>query len=90
MNQFEIGQDDINLVELISKIVNLLHPLAAEKKLEFSYRVEQNVPSQVSLDSARLEQVLINLLSNSFRFTDYGYVKLLIKQHTELKNVIIF
>jgi CheY-like chemotaxis protein len=53
--------------------------VAEEKGLAFELELEQAAPATVVTDEQRLQQVLRNLLSNAFKFTDEGSVKLSIK-----------
>ncbi len=51
-------------------------PIADEKGLDFSIVLAPDAPEQISTDEQRLQQVLKNLLSNAFKFTDSGSVRL--------------
>jgi signal transduction histidine kinase len=53
-------------------------PIAGEKGLDFSIELSPDAPDQISTDEQRLQQVLKNLLSNAFKFTDSGSVRLAI------------
>ncbi|MBI5931765.1 MAG: HAMP domain-containing protein [Chloroflexi bacterium] len=50
--------------------------LAKENNLKFEIKVESDVPEQLIGDEKRIEQVVVNLLSNAFKFTQQGSVRL--------------
>lgn len=56
----------------------LFHALAKEKKLEFKTSIQPGVTEVIQTDKTRLEQVLKNLLSNAFKFTETGFVHLIV------------
>jgi CheY-like chemotaxis protein len=60
-----------------------LRPRAEENGLELSVDVASNVPEGVSTDATKLKQVLVNLLGNSVKFTERGYVVLRATRHAE-------
>jgi CheY-like chemotaxis protein len=51
-------------------------PIAGDKGLDFAVELAPDAPEQISTDEQRLQQVLKNLLSNAFKFTDSGSVRL--------------
>jgi HAMP domain-containing protein/signal transduction histidine kinase/DNA-binding response OmpR family regulator len=51
-------------------------PVAGEKGLDFSIELAPDAPEQITTDEQRLQQVLKNLLSNAFKFTESGSVRL--------------
>jgi signal transduction histidine kinase/HAMP domain-containing protein/CheY-like chemotaxis protein len=50
--------------------------MAQEKKLEFSVELDPRLPVSMKTDTTRLQQILKNLLANSFKFTNNGKVML--------------
>src|SRR5690606_28811594 len=55
-------------------------PLAEQKGLELRIEVATNLPATIRSDPQRLQQVLKNLLSNAFKFTEKGGVTLSIRR----------
>ncbi|MBA4156052.1 MAG: response regulator [Gemmatimonadetes bacterium] len=85
LSKIEAGKMDIHAGEvLLADVQDHAHrsfaPLAAQKELEFSIHIEPDLPQSISTDRQRLQQVLKNLLSNAFKFTEDGSVTLTIRE----------
>ncbi|MES2033728.1 MAG: response regulator, partial [Pseudomonadota bacterium] len=50
--------------------------MAASKKLDFAVELGADLPRSMYTDDKRLQQIIKNLLSNAFKFTEQGHVKL--------------
>jgi signal transduction histidine kinase/response regulator RpfG family c-di-GMP phosphodiesterase/HAMP domain-containing protein len=57
--------------------------LAADKGLEFNVDFDANLPATIRTDEKRLQQVVLNLLSNAFKFTGHGGVTLNVRTATQ-------
>ena len=53
----------------------MIFNLQDHPEVEFEFVIEPDVPSQIWGDPTRLRQILLNLLSNAFKFTDKGLVR---------------
>lgn len=61
-----------NVRTIIEECVEILGPLAHEKKLELSYVCETHIPLRIKGDSKRIKQILVNLVSNAIKYSDAG------------------
>jgi PAS domain S-box-containing protein len=78
--KIQIEQETFDFSELIRSIQHTFVFKAKEKKIQFRSSLPKNLPRHLKGDSVRLTQILNNLLGNAFKFTDAGYVGLIIKQ----------
>jgi signal transduction histidine kinase/ligand-binding sensor domain-containing protein/CheY-like chemotaxis protein len=70
----ELEAQDFDLRQCIEEVMDLFSGKAAEKNLDLLYQIDHKLPVQITGDSHRLKQVLINLLGNAFKFTHSGEV----------------
>lgn len=61
---------------VIESVMDMLALRAHEKGLSLEYHVSDEVPLYVLTDCDRLKQILINLVGNSIKFTNDGFVRL--------------
>ncbi len=69
IEQFEIK-------ELLKQVIDLVSFESNQKKLHLELMVDKKIPKYCWIDTVRLKQILINLLTNAVKFTEKGFVKL--------------
>ncbi|WAC49278.1 response regulator [Asticcacaulis sp. SL142] len=74
--QMDIRPETVSIKRLVSDMTRTFDPVAGDKGLKFSTFVEPGVAEMIETDRLRLEQILKNLLSNAFKFTESGEVRL--------------
>ncbi len=72
----ELESMPTDLVETIESSVELVAAKAAEKGIELACRINPDVPVGILGDPVRLKQILMNLLNNAVKFTEFGEVVL--------------
>jgi HAMP domain-containing protein/signal transduction histidine kinase/DNA-binding response OmpR family regulator len=71
-----VDAGDLRLSDLHNYVERTFRHVAESKGLEFFIDMSPNLPKSVMTDAKRLQQVIKNLLSNAFKFTQYGNVSL--------------
>lgn len=67
-----LSMEKISLREVMDGIVNIVQPQIKEKNQNFSIEIEKVDVEDVYCDSVRLNQMLLNFLSNAIKFTPEG------------------
>jgi PAS domain S-box-containing protein len=80
----------INVRNLIKELHDSLMPAAVHKNLSLEWAVDDNVPKTICTDSMRIKRILINIASNSIKFTEKGYIKLSAKYLENEQNIVFF
>ena len=65
-----------DLVRAVKKVSNLVKAQIAEKGLFLTLDIADDLPVWVKGDELRVEQILLNFLSNAIKFTERGEIKL--------------
>jgi signal transduction histidine kinase/DNA-binding response OmpR family regulator len=73
--KMELDHLSFNLRKSLGEVVKTLAVKAQQKGLEFIFDVSPEVPNSVIGDPARLRQVVVNLVSNSIKFTEKGEIE---------------
>ncbi|MGO4888405.1 response regulator [Anaerobacillus sp. MEB173] len=72
----EVNPQRVEIKELVEVVEQSFRPIANEKNLTFAIDVKEGIPASIYSDEQRIRQILKNLLSNAFKFTDKGGVTL--------------
>ncbi len=63
---------------MISDLMSMVGKYAEQKSLIFDVAVDKNIPKVLVGDVIRIKQIITNLLTNAFKYTEKGFVNLII------------
>ncbi len=75
-----VDAEDVLFSDVITTVSRTFKLEAERRRLDFDVEFDPNLPRRIVTDSKRLMQVLKNLLSNAFKFTAQGGVRLRVAQ----------
>jgi signal transduction histidine kinase/CheY-like chemotaxis protein/CHASE3 domain sensor protein len=84
LSKIEAGKMDLDysflsVASMIADMKMLFEPLAREKAINLLFEIAPQTVTEVETDKMRVEQILKNLLSNAFKFTNAGSIILRVK-----------
>jgi len=96
ISKIESGKLELKIFEydfakVVEETISVCIVRIIEKQIKFDLEIADNIPQKVLGDEIRIKQILNNLLSNAFKYTEQGFVKLQISgKINEEKNVFEF
>ena len=91
LKDFQINLDKVDLKNVVNFSFQILKTLMTKDKfknenVEIHLNINDNVPNFITTDERRLKQILVNLLSNSVKFTYFGHISINVKLKSDLNN----
>ncbi len=80
---------NILLTNLLSEIEGIATALIGDKSVLWKTEYRCNPELCISADKTRLTQILLNLINNSSKFTNEGYIKLLVESLDETMDSVV-
>lgn len=78
-----------NLKELMGSLKKVLKPQAKTKNVNLLFDFDEKVPDWIMGDVVRLHQILLNLICNALKFTNKGWVGVLITCKRQTKDEVL-
>lgn len=89
--KMELENIDFKVSDVIEEVLDLLIHKIESRKIEIMYDIDPNVPIYIKADVTRFRQILVNLIGNSIKFTQEGFIltKVSIDPENDSKLLIV-
>ncbi|GEM_PF-1716880 len=84
--KLQLRQEDVGLQDLLTTVAKLFHGPFKERGLSVSVDLPE-APARVVGDRDRLQQVLINLLTNAMKFTQQGEIRVRLSREDQMFRI---
>lgn len=81
-------QIDIQLSQAVSTLIELMLPKSMQKNIRLSSKIDPKIPDLLIGDPTRLNQILLNLVSNAIKFTEEGEIRIVIDLVEEKEETV--
>lgn len=84
--KMEIVSAEYEPLPLINDLKMIFSTRIGEKPIRMIYEIDDKLPAKLLGDAVRIRQILINIVNNAIKFTDVGYVRLVVKTERNIEN----
>lgn len=78
--KLELTKNVMSIRNMLDDIYTFYNIQARNNNIKFSVEVDENIPQKLIGDSYRINQMILNIVDNSFKFTKSGYVKIVVSE----------
>ena len=86
--KMDLDEIDFDIRDEVNKALSIVNQSAKTKGLKLEFMVSDSIPQKVYGDPTRYRQIILNLLSNSVKFTDQGKITLTVDEISRTESII--
>ncbi|MBP5249380.1 MAG: PocR ligand-binding domain-containing protein [Lachnospiraceae bacterium] len=88
--KMDILPTDYEPLSIVNDVANMISVKIAEKNIELILDINPSFPAMLEGDNLRIKQVITNIANNAVKFTNKGYVKIIVDFEKVDENTIEF
>ena len=83
--KMELVPQSYNLLSPLYSLQNTIDVRIGERPLDFKISIKRDMPTQLYGDEVRVQQVILNLLTNAVKYSNQGHIELIV-DYEKLEN----
>lgn len=76
--KMQLVEQDYNLLSPLNSLQNTIDVRIGERPLDFEISIRRDLPTELYGDEVRVQQVLLNLLTNAVKYSNKGHIRLVL------------
>ena len=72
--KLEVVDAEYSFAELMNDVISIIRMRVIDKQIFFITNIDSNIPARLMGDEIRIRQILLNLLSNAFKYCGHGFI----------------
>lgn len=81
--EFELKEKNYDIRKEVERLINLNKKISNKKDIVFKYSISENTPNSLYGDKTKIKEIINNLLTNAFKYTEKGTIILTINSNIE-------
>ncbi len=81
--RMEVFEEDFNLAEVVREVSHIIQPLQESRSIGYAVDLDSKDCLPITSDRTKVKEILINILSNAFKYSEKGTVTLSIHQEND-------
>jgi PAS domain S-box-containing protein len=86
--KMDLDEIDFNIRDEVNKALSIVTQAVKAKGVKLEYLISDSIPQKVYGDPTRYRQIILNLLSNSVKFTEQGKIVLTVDMKSRTESII--
>ena len=86
--ELTLSEQEYSLSKLVNGLISMLEDRTNKKGLSMYIDIDKDLPDMLFGDEMRIRQIVTNLLTNAIKYSDYGTIKLLVKNDGRSKDTL--
>jgi signal transduction histidine kinase/CheY-like chemotaxis protein len=81
--KFDFVNEEIDLTTFLNEFFSLINVQAIRKGIDLVFKHRGEIPAKIYSDPKRLKQILFNVIGNAIKFTEKGFIELIVSYDQE-------